>query len=139
MTITDPQGVLRRQLADNMRADSDAIHEHLKLADYMTPSGDGTFWFDRPGAVCVFISTDWGSSSNTEANRHLTNALVLKVRNLLPQLCREVLDDAAKRADTAIARFSDTASNDDATTTAKVLDAVPPAAAVDPPDLDCPF
>lgn len=137
MPITDQQGALRRQLADNMRADSDAIHEHLNLVDYMAPSADGTFWFDRPGAFGgTNISTDWGSHSSKEAHRHLVNALALKVRNLLPSLCRDVLEDAAKRAGTAIARFSDTAPSEDATAISKVLGATLPSApaSVDTPD-----
>jgi hypothetical protein len=40
---------------------------------------------------------------------------------LLPQLCRDVLDDAAKRADVAIVRFTDTAPPDDATAIAKLV------------------
>jgi hypothetical protein len=124
MPITEPQASLRRQLADNLRADSDAIQDHLKLAAYLgSGSGDGSLWTD----TYVFptrdikIEIDQDSSRHQDANRGLIHALELMIQTRLPAMCREVLEMAAKRADIAIARFTETAPPDDASTLSKVL------------------
>ncbi len=123
---------MRRQLADTLRADSDAILDHLRMIDYLVSDPEtGELWVDNQIIHYddISIRISWGSSSNKEANIALNHALRLKVRALLPQLVREVLDDTAKRAEAAVARLVDNAPPADASTISKVLGSpVPPPA-----------
>jgi hypothetical protein len=134
MPITDQQVLLRRQLADNLRADSDAIQDHLRLVKMLvSDSGTGALWTD----TYVFpirdieITIDEGAGMHPEAHRFLVNALELKIQAALPQLCRDVLADAAARAEVAIARFTTTAPPEDATAISKVLGSPAPASSAD--------
>lgn len=107
MSISDQQVVLRQKLVDCLRADSDAIRDHLKLVEYMVTDPElGVLWSDTYDFSIkdIEVKFDWGYTDNKEAHRHLTKALELKIAGLLRALCREVLDDAGKRADTALAR-----------------------------------
>jgi hypothetical protein len=141
MGITEQQAVLRQQLASNLRADSDAIQDHLKLLKFLTadgtPSTPLVLWTDtKPFSdAAVKINIDDGEDS-PEARLLLCSALQLKVRTLLPQLCREVLDDAAKRAERALARFTDTAPAEETSTLGLILGtsltAAPPHSTIDP-------
>lgn len=132
MGITDQQVTLRRQLADNLRADSDAIQDHIKLVKYLVAdSATGVLWTDTtPFAIRdIEITIDEGAGQHQEANRYLINALELKIQAMMPQLCRDVLTDAAARAEVAIVRFTDTAPPDDATAISKVLGSPAPTPA----------
>lgn len=130
MSITAQQGALRRQLADTLRADSDAIRDHLRMAEYLASEQDPcVLWSDNYAFTQddVHVRLSWASSVHPDANRDLNHALRLKIKGLLPQLVREVLDDAAKRAESAVARLVDTAPPDDASTISKVLGTQTPA------------
>lgn len=132
MPITAQQVAMRRSLVDTLRADSDAIRTHLEMFDYLAPDPEtGLMWIDTYSINIdeIGIRLHWGSSSHQTACTALNHALRLKVRSLLPQLVREVLEDTAKRAETAVARFMDTAPPDDASTISKVLGAPPPSSA----------
>lgn len=123
-SISEPQVSLRKKLADNLRADSDAIKDHLKLVEYMvTDPETGALFTDTHlwTVKDVSITFDWGSQSNKDAFAMLVRAVELKIVGLLPGLCRDALDDAAKRSDVALARLIDNAPPDDATTLSKVL------------------
>lgn len=108
----EEQVTLRQKLVETLRADSDMIRDHLKLVEYMMSDPEkGTLWCDLPGRFSdkdVEMKFDNPNILTMAAHRYLTKALEEKIVSLLPSLCREVLDDASKKADMAMVRAAQT-------------------------------
>lgn len=102
--LTPLQHELRQTIADALRDDSNAVRIHIDLSKYLAADPDNLdagLWTDTVDVPTrdIKIEVDGGNqAAHQHAHDYLIRVLELKVKALIPGLCREILDDAAARA-----------------------------------------
>jgi hypothetical protein len=115
------QRALRQKIADDLRDDSNAVRIHIDLSKYLAADPDNLdagLWTDTVDVPIrdIKIEVDGGNpTAHQDAHDYLIRILELKIKAMIPGLCREILGDATARSQHVLTARSGLAAKASAT------------------------
>lgn len=103
--LTAEQRELRQKIADDLRTDSDAVRIHVDLSKYLAADPDNPgagLWTDTVDVPIRDIRIEIESGKQAayqDAHDYLIRILELKIKGMIPRLCKQVLYESARRAE----------------------------------------